>query len=133
MRSLGLTTDFHPQPWPEIHALLADIAQQDPAFQYLVDIAVSVIESERADELAACLSMHDIVITPRPVSAPPIDVVRVRAPGSVRHAPRAGHVRIEHQSLTGHDDDLERPDQEAIALFWRFMIEKFGVAPPCVD
>ncbi|SDS81377.1 hypothetical protein SAMN04515669_1995 [Jiangella sp. DSM 45060] len=36
---------------------------------------------------------------------------------------------IEEQSVTGHDDIIERPAAEAVPLFWRFMIEKFGIAP----
>jgi hypothetical protein len=38
-------------------------------------------------------------------------------------------VLIEQQSLTGHDDRIERLASEAVPLFWRFMIEKFGVHP----
>jgi hypothetical protein len=43
------------------------------------------------------------------------------------HAPVAS--LIEQQSLRGHDDRIERPAGEAVPLFWRFMIEKFGVHP----
>ncbi len=32
-------------------------------------------------------------------------------------------------SVTGHDDQIARPVAEAVPLFWRFMIEKFGVDP----
>jgi hypothetical protein len=49
--------------------------------------------------------------------------------GSVRdsNAEDRGHVLIEHLSVTGHDERIERPVTEAVA--WRFMIEKFGGAP----
>ena len=109
------------------------MAERHDDFQYLVDIAASVIESGSEDDLAACMSMHDIVVTSRPVGEPPIEVVCIRAPGSVRREPRPGHVRVEHHSLSGRDDHLERPADEAVPLFWRFMIEKFGVAPPSKD
>jgi len=36
---------------------------------------------------------------------------------------------IEEMSLTGHRDLIERPAAEAVPLFWRFMIEKYGVHP----
>lgn len=39
----------------------------------------------------------------------------------------AGGVFIEHRSVTGHDDGIFRDGAEAVPLFWRFMIEKFGV------
>jgi hypothetical protein len=38
-------------------------------------------------------------------------------------------VRIEHLSVTGHDDVIDRPFADAVPLLWRFMIEKFGVDP----
>ena len=41
--------------------------------------------------------------------------------------PPAGMVAIEHTSLTGRTDHVERPVGEAVPLFWRFMAEKFGV------
>ena len=69
-----------------------------------------------------------IVVTSTPTGEPPHEVVIVRSPSSLRR-PSTGHVVIEHRSLTGHDDSIERPADEAVALFWRFMIEKFGVAP----
>jgi hypothetical protein len=31
--------------------------------------------------------------------------------------------------VTGYDDRIERPASDAVPLFWRFMIEKFGVQP----
>ncbi len=52
VRTLGWATDFRPRPWPEIRSFLAAIAEQNADFQYLVDIATSVIESGREDELA---------------------------------------------------------------------------------
>ncbi|MFC7597545.1 hypothetical protein ACFQU3_19675 [Terrabacter sp. GCM10028922] len=72
--------------------------------------------------------MHDLIVVAAPIPEPPYGVVAVRAPGSPRR-PREGHVLIEHLSVTGHDDKIERPVAEAVPLFWRFMIEKFGVAP----
>jgi hypothetical protein len=31
--------------------------------------------------------------------------------------------------MTGRSNRIERPVDEAVPLFWRFMIEKFGVGP----
>ena len=59
---------------------------------------------------------------------PPYDLVVVRAPISIR-PPTAGCVLIEHLTATGLDDKIEGPTADAIPLFWRFMIEKFGVYP----
>jgi hypothetical protein len=38
-------------------------------------------------------------------------------------------VLIELLSCTGRDDRIERPAREAVLLFWRFVIEKYGVHP----
>ncbi|WP_116951418.1 hypothetical protein [Jiangella endophytica] len=89
----------------------------------------SVIASGRSEELAGRTTMHDLVVAPRPVPEPPYGVVRVCAPNSLRRARRAGNVLIVEESVTGHDDSIERPAAEAVPLFWRFMIEKFGIAP----
>lgn len=36
---------------------------------------------------------------------------------------------MEHRAGTGYDNRIAWPVGEAVPLFWRFMIEKFGVAP----
>lgn len=104
------------------------MAERDESFGYLAAVAESVRDSEAARSLAGTTSMHDLVVTSTPVVEPPLDVVIVRVPSSL-HRPSAGHVLIEQHSLTGHDDRIERPVAEAMPLFWRFMIEKFGVHP----
>lgn len=129
VRTLGRTTPFIAQDWREIEQFLGAIVDGAPAFGYLTDIVRSVIASRRSEELAGCTSMHDLIVVPCPVPKPPYGVVMVRAPNSLRRAPRAGNVLIEQQSVTGRDDIIERPAAEAVPLFWRFMIEKFGVAP----
>jgi hypothetical protein len=62
------------------------------------------------------------------VPEPPFDVIAVRAPGSL-HEPRLGHVLIEQLSCTGHHERIERPVEDTVALFWRFVIEEYGIHP----
>jgi hypothetical protein len=95
----------------------------------MADIVDSVIECGRTNRLAAVTAMHDLVVAVRPVPEDvAIDVVLVRSPSS--HIPvEPGAVLIQHRSTTGFDDEITRPADEAVALFWRFMIEKFGVSP----
>lgn len=78
--------------------------------------------------LAAASSMYDLIVTERPILEPPYTVVIVRSPVSVMPPPQ-GMVVIEHTSLSGWTDRIERPVAEAVPLFWRFMAEKFGVSP----
>jgi hypothetical protein len=124
----GWPHTFRPRPWDDIASFLGDMAERDVSFAYMAAVVDSVLESGAAQSLAGMTSMHDLVVTPTPVAQPPVDVVIVRAPSSL-HSPSSGNVRIEQQSLTGHDDRIERPATEAVPLFWRFMIEKFGVHP----
>jgi hypothetical protein len=92
-------------------------------------IVHSIVDSDAADLIAGCTSMFDLMVVPTPVPEPPFGFVAVRSPvGSLRSAPD-GSILIEHVSGTGHDDQVTRPSGEAVALFWRFMIEKFGVHP----
>jgi hypothetical protein len=53
-------------------------------------------------------------------------VVIVRSPSSPVVV-EMGKVLTERCSITGHDDRVVRPTNDAVRLFWRFMIEKFGV------
>jgi hypothetical protein len=98
-------------------------------FGYLAEVAASVIETESTEVLAALTSMHDIIVTSTPIPDAPLDVVAVRAPGSLR-PPEMGQVLVEHLAVSGHNDRIQRPVTEAIPLSWRFMIEKFGIQPP---
>jgi hypothetical protein len=41
----------------------------------------------------------------------------------------AGRVVVEHLPLVGTADSIERDGTDAVPLFWRFMIEKYGVHP----
>lgn len=128
VRTHGWPHTFVARPWDDIASFLGVMAERDLSFAYMTAVIKSVMESDATDALAATTSMHDLVVTPTPVSEPPLDVVIVRAPSSL-HRPLSGHVLIEQQSLTGHNDRIERPATEAVPLFWRFMIEKFGVQP----
>jgi hypothetical protein len=120
---------FKPRPWPEVKAFLGDIAAQHPEFGYLVEIVDSVIDGDRGTDLSATTSMHDLWVASSPTQEPPLDAIVVRAPGSL-YPPSSGNVLIEHLSVTGRNDRVERPAAEAVPLFWRFVIDKFGIQPP---
>ena len=117
---------FVPRPWAEIQAHLDAVAQKDPTHRHLAAIVMSVRTSSQEAHLAGLTSMHDLIVRGRPVPDPPVDVVAVRSPSSLVRVP-AGTIVIEHLSTTGHDDRIIRPADEAVPLFWRFMVEKFGL------
>jgi hypothetical protein len=96
----------------------------------MVAVIDSVIDSGADELLAGSTSMHDLMVVPRPIGEHVRDMIAVRAPGSLRPPATAGHVRIEHLSSTGHNDSIDRPSTEAVPLFWRFVIAKYGISPP---
>ncbi|HET7901998.1 MAG TPA: hypothetical protein VFL59_12505 [Candidatus Nanopelagicales bacterium] len=127
-RTHGWPYPFRQREWSEIAAFLDGIAAENAEFRHMSDIVHSVINSRSSDLLAACTSMHDLIVVPTPFPEPPYGVVAVRSPSSLTH-PKNGTVLIQHLSVTGHNDEIARPVAEAVPLFWRFMIEKYGVRP----
>jgi hypothetical protein len=66
------------------------MAEQKGTFQYMSEIAKSVIAMDATKALAACTSMHDLIVVQVPIPEPPYGVVVVRAPGSLHPPPRVG-------------------------------------------
>jgi hypothetical protein len=123
--SLGWRHEFREQNWADVRSFLGSLEWASGEATYLFDIIDSVIASGADEFLGLTTSTHDLVVAPRPVSEPPLDVVVVRAPGSMRSSPD-GMVRIEHLSEHG-DTDIVRPADEAVPLFWSFVDVEFGV------
>ncbi|GAA4578636.1 hypothetical protein GCM10023176_54940 [Micromonospora coerulea] len=121
MRTLGWSTEFRERSWPTIAARLHGALDDSAAYEPVLDIVDSIIAFEAEALLAGTTSMFDLIVTPKPVTPPPVDVVTVRS-GS-------GWIAIEHITHTGRNDRIQRPAQDGVALFWRFMIEKFGIHP----
>jgi hypothetical protein len=124
--STGWPYRFEQRPWDEIGTEFAAFAERHLQFEHMSAIVKSVRSSGAEDYLVAFTSMHDLMVVAQPIQELPYDLVAVRAPGSPG-TPSDGHVVIEHLSVTGRNDRIERPVSEAVPLFWRFMIEKFGV------
>ncbi len=121
MRTLGWPTPIRDRPWPEIAAFLHGALDSSSSYEPVLDIVDSIITLEVEAHLAGCTSMHDLIVAARPISPAPLDVVILRQ--------AYGVVTIEHVTHTGRNDRISRPAQDGVALFWRFMIEKFGVHP----
>jgi hypothetical protein len=121
VRTRGWPGSFNDVPWPDIAARFRAIRDRSPEFQPMVAIVESVVSSGAGPLLAGLPSMTDLVVVSRPVTPPPMDEVIVRY--------HFGAVSIEHFTHTGHNDKISRAGEDAVALFWRFMIEKFGVHP----
>ena len=126
MARLGWQHEFRERSWTELLNLHAPIWAKASEGQYLVEIIESVIASGRSDDLPVTSSMLDLVVVGRPVPEPPMDVLVVRAPGSL-HPPTRGCVLIEYEAVSGINTRIERPATDAVPVFWRFVAEKFGV------
>jgi hypothetical protein len=120
--------NFRAVPWDDIAARLHEMAGLHPEFGHVAAVADSVLASGVADQLAGGTSMHDLLVVPAPVTDPVDEVIRVCSPSSVRPVP-PGFVVIEHVTVTGRDERIHRPVAETVPLFWRFIIEKYGVRP----
>lgn len=118
-----------PTPWDQIDARFAEFSSAHPTFEHMSQIVRSVGAVGAGRDLAAFTSMHDLMVVGQPIAEPPVELVAVRAPSSLAKVSE-GCVLIEHLSITGRNDRIERPTAEAVPLFCRFMIEKFGVDPP---
>jgi len=112
-----------PDAWEDIAAFYEELVDKHRMdfVRPALAMARSVIAEGAADQLAAHTSMHDLVVTAAPASEKP-DWIRIQ--------PREETVLIRHVSdLTGPGDEIERRASDALPLFWRFVIEKFGIHP----
>lgn len=125
---MGWRYPFRAQPWPQVHDFESAVWLDHPEGHYLVAIIESVMASGVADQLAVLTSMHDLVVVAQPIPEPKMDVLVVRAPGSL-HSPKPGCVLIEYLAVSGRNTSIERPTADAVKLFWRFVQEKFGMVP----
>lgn len=119
-----MTYTFPVHPWSDTIAFYERLMDDGATFVApMLAVARSVVDEGAEGRIGGHTSMHDLVVTSLPVGAEPFDHVRVAIlPGSEK-------VRIGHFSGVGQDDEIERPTSEILPLFWRVMIEKYGVHP----
>ena len=129
VHTAGHPYEFDVQPWDSILSTAKELSQAQPNLDYLVAIALSVIESGVSVKIAGALWMMDLAVAEVPVRKAPLDVIVVKGPSSLDR-PAVGMVRIEHLTVSGHNDVIDRPYADAVPLFWRFAKEKFGVVGP---
>ncbi|MFD3428410.1 hypothetical protein [Nocardia fluminea] len=127
----GWTGDFHDVPWIEVARFYRRMSDRHPHFQHLTDIVDSVVRSGHDQDLAATMSMHDLIVTTRPVSEAPVEEVVVRAPGSLVSV-ADGTVVVECFSNV-HPGQIIGPVGEAVPLFWQSVATVFGIMPPSSD
>ncbi|XVU29078.1 hypothetical protein ACQPZJ_19035 [Actinoplanes sp. CA-054009] len=118
-------TRFDAVSWARIADHIAE--HTAPHSPIMADLVAS-IRISAPDRLAGFTSMHDLAVTTTPI--PPdslIDVLWIRPQPAA--TPDSQDVLIEHCTATGWDDRIVRPAPQALALFWRFTHEKWGIDP----
>lgn len=116
---------FAGRPWPLLVEELRALAETTAEYRPLHRVAASVAASPAAAVLAGRASLGAFAVTPVSGPDPPDEVLRVQ----LESDGEPGWVLVWHQTVTGRDDMIRRPAAEAVPLFWRFAIEKFGVHP----
>ena len=124
----GWRHQFVEQDWSAVRRFIDHAFADPPRGHYLVEIIDSVLERGLSERLSITTSMHDLIIVDSPPSPPPIDVLIVRAPNSL-YPPADGHVKIDYLAASNRNTSVERPQQEAVRVFWRMVEEKFGLRP----
>ncbi|MFE9788923.1 hypothetical protein ACFYO7_26445 [Nocardia salmonicida] len=127
MRLSAWTEDFHAVPWRELARFYRGLSDRHPHFQHMTDIVESVVRSGRDQDLAATMSMHDLVVTTRPLSEAPIEEVVVRAPGSL--VPVADGTVIVECFSDVYPGRTVGPVDEAIPLFWQCVATVLSITP----
>lgn len=86
----------------------------------VTEVIRSVVQSPARADLRYTTSMWELIVAPTPGEPTPVDAVRVSTP-------KYPNVLISHLLLVGDADEIERPAEQAVPLFWRFMKEKYGI------
>ena len=119
-----MTYTFPVRPWTDTIKFYERLMSDGATFvEPILAVARSVVEEGADEQIGGHTSMQDLLVTSLPVGPEPFDHVRVSL------LPRTSSVRISHFSGVGNDDATVRPASDVVPLFWRFMIEKYGVHP----
>lgn len=122
VRTMGFPHAFHSTPWADI----LERTVRDTSLSYLTPLVQSIVASTAASQLAGALWVNQLAVAEAPVRDAPLDMLTVSA---VQEGDEVTRVNIVHMTVTGRNDAIERPLDDAVALFWRFVAEKFGVSP----
>ena len=124
--TFGWRHEFRERQWLDVRRFLSEVEGMSDRGQYLFSIIDSVLEYGADELLALTTSMHELVVALRPIDDPPLDVILVAAPGSLRRHPDRT-VRIDYVAVNGQNTEIVRPEEEALPLFWRFLKTEFGI------
>ncbi|UUW89279.1 hypothetical protein [Pimelobacter simplex] len=113
-------------PWPiandDWDVLLQRYAEAPPLVRdsAVAEVVRSIAASSARSDLRYNTSMWSLIVAPAPGAPSPVDAVRVSTPNYPA-------VVVEHLANIGGADRIERPPEDAVRLFWRFIKEKYGI------
>jgi hypothetical protein len=90
----------------------------------MVDILQSVVDSDAANRLAGNYTVGGLHVVDVEHCEPPYSVITVETYGWGNTS--GPLVAVRHVSSSGLPEKIIRPVDSAVALFWRFVIEKFS-------
>ncbi len=125
VRTMGFPHAFHSTPWADI----LERTLREASLSYLTPLVHSIAASPAATQLAGALWVNQLAVAEAPVGDAPLDLLIVSAVQEGNADDEVTRVSIVHSTVTGRNDTIERPLDDAVTLFWRFAFEKFGVAP----
>lgn len=117
---------FPEQSWEKVESRYQNlVAQQGRVFEFLEPMLMlirSVVAEGGSEHLAPHTSVFDLVVSSKPLSED-WDCLRI----SISASP--ARVTITHETPRGLGDQIQRPTEELVPLFWRFANEKYGIHP----
>lgn len=128
MHRLGWRFPLDDLDWRRARQRLTSVNWAADADRYPVAIIDSVLAVGADRLLALTVSMHDLIVAPRPADSAPVDVVVVSARGSLRRHP-VGTVRIDWLEVNGRSESVVGPASQAVPLFWAMVGSHFGLRP----
>jgi hypothetical protein len=118
---------FQATPWAQLADHYWELTDATPVYLTIIEIIDSVRASGAGSWLAAARTIGALNVVSVDAAEPPYSVISVSIIPAGRTAP--GVVQVEHVSCSGLTEVIVRPLDNGVPLFWRFVIEKFGVQP----
>jgi hypothetical protein len=116
---------FKARPWPGLLDRYWDLADRYPEQLAMVEILHSVVDSDAANRLAGNYTIGGLHVVDVEHREPPYSVITVETYG--RSNKSEPLVAVWHVSSSGLREEIIRPVDSAVALFWRFVAEKFSI------
>jgi hypothetical protein len=118
------TEPFKARSWPDLRDRFWGLADLHPEQLAAVEIIDSVVNCA-ADRLTGNYTIGGLHVADAAHRDPPYSVITIELYG--RGAGGVPAVAVWHVSTSGLREEIVKPIDSAVPLFWRFVFEKFGL------